>query len=374
MINATIIGAGNIGKGLLGLELYRAGWDVSFVDTAKPVLHALKQDRGYVVKYVDERERTFIPIKEAVHLADKDGLSSVVKQADIILTAVGCANLPIVAEKLWRPLVAARSKTVIACENTRDNSSLLENHIKSYLARQELDGIYFRNCIVDRIAVTELGTLRVERKFEWVIQSPCIDLGIKCVEYTPRLGFYADRKFLMFNGSHAILGYLAYGASKSPQSAMHNSNIRPIVVGAVNEVAQAISAKYEFSRSSKEELIDTYAKNAIKRFENTWDTAERLAKDPIRKLRERLVPALLLAQRYNLPTNCLEQGIAAALRYNNPKDSESRALQKALRTGSVEDVLQSHCGPKNNTAGAEAGQRIDACFKGVQEYFQVQPR
>ena len=47
---AVHFGAGNIGRGFVGLILHRAGYEVVFADVADTLIDALKQTPSYLVK------------------------------------------------------------------------------------------------------------------------------------------------------------------------------------------------------------------------------------------------------------------------------------------------------------------------------------
>ena len=51
-MKAVMYGAGNIGRGFIGALLSQAGYRVSFVDVADPVVQELRTREKYPVRYV----------------------------------------------------------------------------------------------------------------------------------------------------------------------------------------------------------------------------------------------------------------------------------------------------------------------------------
>ena len=57
MKNAVHFGAGNIGRGFIGLLLNKAGYHVTFSDVSDVLIDALKDRRSYTVELIsDEAE------------------------------------------------------------------------------------------------------------------------------------------------------------------------------------------------------------------------------------------------------------------------------------------------------------------------------
>ena len=184
---------------------------------------------------------------------------------------------------------------------------------------------------------------KIERSFDWIVEDIGKDLHINGVEYTRDVYAYLQRKLLVFNGAHAILGWLGYNRGiESPALAMQDEQIREIVEGALKEAANAISVEYKINSDKMENYIQTISD----RFQNKFipDKTERLAKDPLRKLSERVIAATLLAQKNGLPTNYLRQGIEAGLEYNNPSDKESVELQTLLKQKNSDGVMKEYFG------------------------------
>lgn len=77
-----------------------------------------------------------------------------------------------------------------------------------------------------------------------------------------------------------------------------------------------------------------YIEKIIQRFKNPYlkDDVTRVGREPLRKLsiNDRLVKPMLTAMQYELPVDNLIKGIAAALHFNNPADSEAVEMQEKI--------------------------------------------
>ncbi len=337
-MQAIIFGAGNIGKGFLGLELSHAGYELSFVDVRQDVIEELRRKREYKIEYLDDvRERVRVPVRNAFHSSESESIDLCVKKSDLIVTAVGPQNLKYVAN-----LIAEHvdGKIVIAAENAVNNSWILRDEVHK---RRETTAIYPR-CVVDRIAVFDAGMTKIEHAFEWTIEDICPDLHIPGVEYVYNIGAAVKRKLYVVNGPHAVLGFLGYAKGiVTPAEAMNDQDIRNTVQEMLREAAEAVRREYCFEK----EVMDAYVEKTLHRFENRNipDKTERLARDPVRKLghAERLVGAALLAQKHQVPYAHITKGIVAALQYTNLQDQESKQIQDSIAKEGLLYTLKKVC-------------------------------
>lgn len=104
------------------------------------------------------------------------------------------------------------------------------------------------------------------------------------------------------------------------------------------ESGNGLCKKHGFSEGEHNKYID----KIINRFKNPYlrDEVTRVGREPLRKLaiEDRLVKPTLTAIEYNLPVDNLLVGIAAALHFNNPEDSESIELQNQIASYGLRDA------------------------------------
>ena len=205
MKQAVHFGAGNIGRGFIGLLLTQSDYYVTFLDVNDTVIQALKQRNEYTVELVGET-------MESIRIINVTGVNSrtepqltqdSLNQAELITTAVGPSILPIIAKSLvqtieYRSLNQIQSYlNIIACENTIGGSYQLETALRALLspeARSYLDQwVGFPNAAVDRIVPNQVNEdsllVKVEPFFEWVIDTKGIkgSLTIEGANFTDRL-------------------------------------------------------------------------------------------------------------------------------------------------------------------------------------------
>src|SRR5919204_5744491 len=96
---AVHFGAGNIGRGFVGLILHRAGYEVVFADVVDELIDGLNGTPSYLVKEVglesaEERVDNYRAINSR---RDEPAVVAEIARADIVTTAVGPTILKFVA-------------------------------------------------------------------------------------------------------------------------------------------------------------------------------------------------------------------------------------------------------------------------------------
>ena len=88
---AVHFGAGNIGRGFVGLILHRAGYQVVFADVVDPLIDALNSTPSYLVKEVgfESGEEAVDNYRAINSRADEAAVVAEIASADIVTTAVG---------------------------------------------------------------------------------------------------------------------------------------------------------------------------------------------------------------------------------------------------------------------------------------------
>ena len=117
-------GAGNIGRGFVGLLMHRSGYEVVFADVAAPLIDALASTPSYTVHEVGAGSRdTVVEGYRALNSADApESVVAEIATADVVTTAVGAHILKFVAPLVARGIAARPDEYVIA--NASEYSSL----------------------------------------------------------------------------------------------------------------------------------------------------------------------------------------------------------------------------------------------------------
>jgi mannitol-1-phosphate 5-dehydrogenase len=349
-------GAGNIGRGFVGLILHRAGYEVVFADVAAPLITALQQTPSYLVKEVglesrEERVDNYRAINSGTN--EKD-VAEEISRADIVTTAVGPTILkfvaPVIVDGLRARADDAPPLAVMACENAINATHVLVDHMRSNASEQEWENLtrraVFANTAVDRIVPGQAGDqgldVTVETYFEWAVERAPFrgsEPSIPDATWVDDLAPYIERKLFTVNTGHAATAYHGFvrGISKL-SDALADSQVRHAVEGVLAETKGLLVDKHEFSPQAQQ----AYLEKILTRFENPYlpDTVERVGRQPLRKLsrNERLIgPAAELAGFGERPTHLLAT-VDAALSFDVPDDPQSVEMHELLGSLSAEEA------------------------------------
>ena len=185
MKKAVHFGAGNIGRGFIGLLLSKAGYHVTFVDVAAPLVDDINALGKYNVQIFGKEDKIEVDNVSAIN-SNKDlvKLLDAIVDADIITTAIGPNVLkfiaPNIAKGLKRRIMSnPKPLNIIACENMVGGSTILKNfvyeHFSSDIKKKADELIGFPDAAVDRIVPAQKNDekllVKVEEFCEWDVDS-----------------------------------------------------------------------------------------------------------------------------------------------------------------------------------------------------------
>ncbi|MEF2976861.1 mannitol-1-phosphate 5-dehydrogenase [Subtercola sp. YIM 133946] len=361
-MKAVHFGAGNIGRGFVGLILHNAGYEVVFADVNAELIDALASAPSYQVFEVgmSPASHTVDGFRALNSATDEAGVVAEIATADIVTTAVGPNILRFVAPLIGRALQSRAAELaplqVMACENAINATDALRQHIETSLGAEAFAAVstraVFANTAVDRIVPGQAADagldVTVEDFFEWAIESgPFGDAlpSIPEAHFVPDLAPYIERKLFTVNTGHAATAYLGYEEGVQPiAEAIAIPDIFAAVKAALQETSALLVTKHEFDAAVQEAYLE---KNLV-RFANPYlpDTVDRVGRAPLRKLsrHERFIgPAAQLAERGITPTALLHV-IRAALVFDLAADTEAVQLQEVLSAHSAEEAVRSVTG------------------------------
>ena len=370
MKKAVHFGAGNIGRGFIGLLLSKAGYHVTFVDVAASLVDDINELGKYYVQIVgDEPKRILVENVSAIN-SDKnlDVLLDAITDADIVTTAIGPNILKFIAPNIAKGLVKriATNDTplnIIACENMVGGSTALKNFVYAALpddAKPKVDKLIgFPDAAVDRIVPLQKNEekllVQVEPYAEWDVDSngivgeaPVIE-GMTLVD---NLSAYIERKLFTVNTGHASIAYLSYQKGIADiSSAMKNADVVEMARRVWKETGTLLIDKYGFDHEKHWKYVET----TESRFANPFlsDEVTRVARGPVRKLspKDRLVsPATQLIERGKTP-EALATVIAAALKFDFNGDKEAVEVQEYIKANGMDAAI-------THFTGAEAGSKL----------------
>lgn len=348
MKTAIQFGAGNIGRGFIGMLLAQAGYRVVFADVSEVIIDRLAADKGYTVHVMDT-EVEDVPITNITGImSNGEEIIDEIAKADILTTAVGLRVLGFIAPTIAKGIqkrIAMGSKTpmnIIACENAIRATSQLKEHVFGILSDEEKayceQYIGFADCSVDRIVPPVRSEnpvdVVVEKYCEWNVEKASLRGEIPQIpgmNLADNLMAYIQRKLFTLNTGHCITAYTGMlSGHKTIDESIKDPKIFDLVKAAMTQSGDGLIQRFGFDKEAHYKYID----KIINRFKNPYlqDDVARVGREPLRKLSadDRLISPLTTAMSYGLPVDKLILGIGAALRYNNPEDAQSVELQAKI--------------------------------------------
>ncbi|MGO2660111.1 MAG: mannitol-1-phosphate 5-dehydrogenase [Mycetocola reblochoni] len=340
---AVHFGAGNIGRGFIGLLLAEAGYEVVFADVNADMVDTINRLGGYAVHEVGQgaREHSVTGVRAVNSVTQGEELVELIARADVVTTAVGPSILPRIAPAIAAGILArpadAAPVWVMACENAVGASAQLAEAV-AVEAGDRADEVarrsVFANTAVDRIVPAQDpdgADVTVEAFHEWTIErgdrtdAPEIP-GAHPVD---ALGPYIERKLFTVNTGHATVAYLGYAAGvESIADAIAVPEIAARVEAVLAETSALLIAEHGFGA----EALGDYRATVLQRFANRAlpDTTVRVGRAPLRKLGagERFIaPARRLADHGIEPTALLSI-VPAVLAFDPAGDDEVEQLRR----------------------------------------------
>lgn len=357
MKTAIQFGAGNIGRGFIGMLLAQAGYRVIFADVSEVIIDRLAADQKYTVHVMDTEVEDVEITNITGILSNGSEIIDKIAKADVLTTAVGLRVLGFIAPAIAKGIqkrIADGSEAplnIIACENAIRATSQLKEHVYGILSDEEKafceKYVGFADCSVDRIVPPVRSEnpvdVVVEKYCEWNVEKASLKGEIPEIpgmNLADNLMAYIQRKLFTLNTGHCITAYTGILAGhKTIDQAISDPKIYDLVKAAMTQSGDGLIQRFGFDKDAHYKYID----KIINRFKNPYlkDDVTRVGREPLRKLSadDRLVSPLTTAMSYGLPVDKLVLGIGAALRYNNPEDAQSTELQEKIAAKGVSSAF-----------------------------------
>lgn len=366
-MKAVEFGAGNIGRGLIAPLLYQAGFETTFVDVNQQLIDQIHQRKQYPVRFItaDWVREVVVDNVDAINVSNTEEVTKAIIEADLITTAVGERQLPLVAPTLAHGLTErfkerspnSQNILVIACENFLGNTQMLKNLVlenspKDIRAALQY-AISWTNSVVDMIVP---NTSDEERKIDPLLvtaedyQLFAIDktalngpmLDIPGIKLTDRLGVVQDQKFFTFSPAHCGSAYEGYPRKyRYLHEAMEDQVVDSLTRGIMDEGSRAVTILHPEVISEQVE----FSNRNYRRLKNPHllDELTRIGREPIRKLspNNRLVlPAQILLDHGIAPIY-LAMAMAAAYQYYDfPGDLQALELSRLVKEEGLDVALE----------------------------------
>lgn len=374
MSKAIIIGAGKIGRGFIGMELERSGYQILFADVNQAVIEDINRRGEYVVRLLDSQcsERVVRNIRAVNSLNPAFPSCFEDGEMNLVCTSVGQTALvkvaPIIAAGISERRKAKVNKplNVIAAENAVRGSSQLKAYVYENLSEEDKayadEYVGFPDCVVDRIVPTDkpgsnAGDVAVENFFEWDVEKRDIKapiLSVMGMSIVKNLDAFLERKLFTLNGPNAITACYGYlKGYKTINQSLNDDEIYRLVCGVMEECGRMLTLRRGFS---PEEML-SYRTKVMQRFRNPYikDSVVRVAREPIRKLspNDRIIAPFNYANDLGLPVENYRKGIACVLSYDNPQEEQSRTMQDLIKNYGVRSALEKISGIPSESRDAK---------------------
>ncbi len=365
MKKLVMYGAGNIGRGFIGQIFSANSYSVGFIDINQEVIDRLNKDRSYPVDVVSNDGVDEIIVQNAYGIDGKnlDLVSDEIASADIMATAIGVNVLKFIAKPIAFGLKKrfeqnAKPFNIIICENLIGADAFLKGLIKEQLP-EYADRIDKEIGFVEASIGRMVPVLPEEKKQGnplRVFVEPYNILPVDKAAFKGEIptlsnlypfepfNLFIERKLFMHNMSHATCAYLgALRGYTYIYEAVADFDIKFVAFKALTQSAMAVAKE----NGVEMDLLLSHAENLLFRFKNKAlaDTVERVGKDTKRKLssNDRLIGAINLAEKHNLPCEYLCLGVAAGLHFKPDADESSKEVASFAKENGVKATLKQYC-------------------------------
>ena len=357
-------GAGNIGRGFIGQIFSDANYKVGFVDINMEVISKLNTDKRYPINIVTSEDNVEKYVENVFGIDGRDIelVSNEIATCDAMATAIGVNVLKFIAKPLALGIkkrfeLNKKPLNIIICENLIGADEYLKSLVKNEIPELSdyiEESVGFVEASVGRM-VPVITEERRKDNFLRVYVEPYNILPVDkdafrseipdCKNLFPfsPFGLFIQRKLFMHNMSHALCAYLGnLRGHEYIYQAVEDFDIRYVAFKALTEMAVSISLEHNTEITP----LIKHADNLLYRFKNRalGDTVARVGKDTKRKLsaNDRLIGALNLSIKNNIPCYYLCIAVAAALLFNKEDDQSSLELFNYAKEFGVRSALEKY--------------------------------
>jgi mannitol-1-phosphate 5-dehydrogenase len=316
-------GAGAIGRGFAGQLWSDSGYEVVYVDLDQSMVEALNQRGSYPLRLVDGEsvhDRNIEPVS-AIDGRDTAAVDEALSTCTFAATAIGGDHFFKLAPR-FAAVDRESPLNIILCENRTGAAQLMRDALGDTRAP-----VGCCAAEVGRMVPVPTSELRAEDPL-LVLAEPFVPLivdrtgwlgpvpDLSGVLFVDDLAPHHARKLYTHNGGHFVLACL--GAARGMTylaDAARDPELVEVLTGFWAETGAAMVAHYgidpDEQRLFEARLLERFRNRAL------GDTVERVARDPLRKLRpdDRLVGAALLCVEHGIEPVFCREAIAAAAGY-----------------------------------------------------------
>jgi len=363
-----IIGAGNIGRGVIGGLFYKAGYKLVFYDISISRMKQLNEQGHYLIKRVwpDKKERIVVDKLKVVDSSNEKELIDAISKVNLVACCVYqgafesiCRNI---AEAIKIKMnVNSDYLNILLCVNSLGAPDYFNEQIEANLSgnKEALSYFYQRvgicQALVGMAAMPSTPELLAEDSFAVTTRmggSVGIDketfrgnnLEVEGIEMVSRAKEKIYRKVYTGNMKHCMTAFMGKAKNyKYIEECDNDKFIQKCVAGAFNEAEEAVQREFNFDENERQSWRQSILgiKNS-----NIKDEIARVSANPITKLNRenRFVGPALLCIKHNILPFYLSKGIAYGFLYRDEKDKESIEITDYVEKNGIEKAIRKYCG------------------------------
>ncbi len=364
-----IIGAGNIGRGVIGGLFSESGYHLYLYDVMAERMRQLKEQGTYLVERagVESKYRVLVDDFDVLDCSDDRELVECMEKVSLVACCVYEGAFSSICQSLakaisYRAEHGAGEFNVLLCVNALGAPDYFETALATALQENQKAVEYLERkvgiCQVlvgmgampsteellkeDAFAVTTRleGHIGIdEEPFKGTLPEVRSTSGVK----KGKAQIY--RKVYAGNMKHCMTAFLGKAKGYTYiRDTYEDEWVEECTLGAFYEAERAVAAEYGFEEKERQEWIDSLV--SAPKNKNLQDSFTRVAADPKTKLSRdnRFVGPALLCIRHGILPYYLAKGIAYGFLYRDEADAASVELTDFVKENGIEKAVETYCG------------------------------
>lgn len=369
MKELLVIGAGNIGRGVIGGLFFESGYHLYLYDIMNERMQKLKKQGSYLIERVgaENRRRILVDNFDVLDCSGTSDLVEHMKKIDLIACCVYEGAFPSICQNLkeaieYRAEHDADSLNILLCVNALGAPDYFETELERQFENNKRASNYLREKV--GICQVLVGMAAMPSPKELLEEDP--------FAVTTRLDGYIEIDEDSFKGQlpkvnqvggvkrgkaqiyqrvycgnmkHCMLAFLGKAKGYTYIRDTYDDEwIEDCALSAFYEADAAIQAEYQFDEKDHQAFVSSIV-NAPKN-RNLQDTFVRVAADPKTKLsrKNRFVGPALLCMKHHILPFYLAKGIAYGFLYREESDAASVEITDFVKEYGLEKALEKYCG------------------------------
>lgn len=364
-----VIGAGNIGRGVIGGLFFESGYHLYIYDIMAERMKQLKEQGTYLIERIgaDSKRRILVDDFDVLDCFNTVDLIEHMKTVDLIACCVYEGAFPSICQNLkeaieYRAKHNANPLNILLCVNALGAPDYFESELTRLLRNNQVASNYLKEktgicqVMVGMAAMPSSEDLIAEDAFA-VTTKLDGHIGIDEEPFKGELPKVKQtgavqkgkaqiyRKVYTGNMKHCMLAFLGKAKGYTYIRDTYDDEwIEDCAFGAFFEADAAIQEEYHFEEEDHQKWIDFIVKAPKNR--NLKDAFTRVAADPKTKLsrNNRFVGPALLCMKHHILPFYLAKGIAYGFLYRDEKDAASIEITDYVSKHGIEKAIEIYCG------------------------------